>query len=270
MKKYLSMLFCVFALLSGMVVLATAQTDFDTTYPRFVDMAGLLSSRDSSEIRSALDELSIQRNFDVRIVTTDNLENLSVRDYADTIYDRWGFGYGAHKDGILLLINMEERDWYISTSGFGITAFTDAGIDYIGEQIVPYLSDGDYTVAFETFVQLCDTFLTQAESGSPYDRDTLPRAPLSPVWIFVSILLGVIFAGIVVGVMCGKLKTVRPQKTANSYIKIGSMMLTDSRDLFLYRTVTKTPRPRPENHSGGSSVHGSSSGSHHGGGGGKF
>ncbi len=33
---------------------------------------------------------------------------------------------------------------YISTCGYGITVFTDAGIQYIGEQIKEDLSDGDF------------------------------------------------------------------------------------------------------------------------------
>ena len=52
----------------------------------------------------------------------------------------------------------------------------------------------------------------------------------------------------------------------------GSMKLTNQRDLYLYREVHRTERPKESSSSdsGGSSTHTSSSGSTHGGGGGSF
>ncbi len=52
-------------------------------------------------------------------------------------------------------------------------------------------------------------------------------------------------------------------------MKDGSLKITESRDLFLYNSVSRTEKPK-NNSSGGSSTHTSSSGSTHGGGGGKF
>ena len=131
---------------------------------------------------------------------------------------------------------MEDNDWYISTHGYGITVFTDAGIQYIGEQIKENLSGGDFSGAFDKFVGLCDDFITKARTGDPYDS---------------------------------QLKTVRFQAAAGNYMKRGSLNVTESRDLFLYKTFTRTAKPK-NNSSSGSSTHTSSSGSTHGGGGGKF
>ena len=49
-----------------------------------------------------------------------------------------------------------------------------------------YLSEGSYAAAFDMYASLCDRFITQARSGAPYDRDTLPREPLSGIWIAFS------------------------------------------------------------------------------------
>lgn len=63
--------------------------------------------------------------MDVVVVTTNTLVKKTVQEYADDIYDYGNFGYGQDKDGILLLISLgEENDCYISTCGYGITAFT--------------------------------------------------------------------------------------------------------------------------------------------------
>ncbi len=62
--------------------------------------------------------------------------------------------------------------------------------------------------------------------------------------ILVCLLISVVLAFIVTGVMKGQLKTVRSQSDAGSYIRPGSMMVTASEDIFLYRNVTRTPRPK--------------------------
>jgi uncharacterized protein len=162
---------------------------------------------------------------------------------------------------------MEDRDWWISTTGYGITAFTDAGIEYLSDRFVPYLSDGDYAGAFDTYAEQCDTFISQATSGDPYDTHNLPKEPFSflPNLIFCFVI-GLLIALIATAIMKGQLKSVRAQAGASDYVKHGSMNVTHRQDLFLYRDVRRTPKPKDS----GSGTHRSSSGRSHGGGGGKF
>ncbi|MCI6635792.1 MAG: TPM domain-containing protein, partial [Clostridiales bacterium] len=117
---------------------------------------------------------------------------------------------------------------------------------------------------------LCDEFITQAKTDKPYDIGSLPREPLSPAWILVSLIVGLILSCTTVGKMKAKLVTVRTQAAADSYIKPGTLNINDSREMFLYRNVTRTQKPKNNSSSGGSSTHTSSSGTTHGGGGGKF
>ena len=272
MKKKLSTLLFVFILCVGMMVPAFAESLSDIENLdglRVLDTANLLSDSEADELNEKIIEIRDRHQFDIVIYTTDEPLETTPQEYADDIYDAWQFGCGNDRDGVLLLISMDDRDWYISTCGFGITAFTEAGIEYIGEQITPDLSDGNYAAAFNAFADLCDDFVTQAKSGSPYDINTLPREPLSAVYIPVSIAIGFILALIGVGGMKAKLKTVRRQSAADSYMKGGSLNITESRDLFLYSTITQTARPK-ESSSGGSDTHTSSSGTTHGGGGGRF
>lgn len=135
---------------------------------------------------------------------------------------------------MLLLISMEDRDWYITTCGYGITAFTDAGIQYIGGQMKDDLSAGNYAAAFRTYIEKCDEFITQARTGKPFDKSSLPRSPMSAIWIPISLIVGIAIAVITVGGMKAQLKTVRFQPEAKNYIRDGSLNITQSRDLFLY------------------------------------
>ena len=162
---------------------------------------------------------------------------------------------------------MEGRDWYITTTGYGITAFTDAGREYIADKFLEDLSDGNYAEAFMTYANLCDKFITQAKTGEPYDSGNLPKKPFNfLVCAIVSLVIGLLVALVVTGIMKSKLKGVRFQQGAGSYIKEGSMNVTESRDLFLYTHLDMKEKPR-DNDSG---THTSSSGTTHGGGGGNF
>lgn len=238
--------------------------------PRLVDKADLLSSTEEAELLAKLDEISERQYCDVAIVTVDSLEGKTATAYADDFYDYNGYGMGTGDSGILLLISMENRDWAITTYGFGIQAFTDAGQEYITERFLPDLSNGDYAAALDRFTLLVDQFLTQAKTGSPYDKGNLPRTPLGVAGTLAAIGVGILTAWIIVSIMKSKLKSVRPRQNATDYVRAGSMKLTVVQDLFLYRTLSRTARPKDSGSGGGSSTHTSSSGRSHGGSSGKF
>lgn len=236
--------------------------------PRMVDNAGLLSDGEFADIARKLDEISERQQFDVVITTTNGTDGKYIRDFADDFYDYNYYGFGNNYDGCVLVVDMVGRDWWISTCGYGITALTDAGIDYIGDQITDDLSAGEYYDAFEKFADLCDEFVTQAKTGTPYDTGNLPKEPFRFFFcLLISVGIGFVISLIVTGVMKGKLKSVRRQTAAKDYLVPGSLNVTQSRDMFLYRNVTRRAKPKE---SSGSSTHTSSSGRSHGGGGGSF
>ena len=239
---------------------------------RMVDMAELLSVGERTSMLSQLNRMSEKQKFDVVIVTVNTIDGKTPQEYADDFYDYNGYGFGTSKDGILLLVSMEDRDWHISTTGFGITAFTDAGIDYISDQFLSDLSDGEYYDAFEEFATQCDDFITQAKTGEPYDTGNLPKESFPFIVVIpFGLIIGLVAALIVTSVMKAKLKSVRMQPTASDYLKRDSMRITNRQDVLLYSHVDRSRKPEPSSSGGGgSSTHISSSGTSHGGGGGKF
>ena len=256
MKKIVSVIFMVCLLISFSL---SAQA----TAPRLTDDAGLLSQEEAVDLEAMLDEISIRQGMDIVVVTVDSTDGASPMAYADDWFDYNDYS----EDGILLLVSMEDRDWWVSTAGYGITAITDAGLEYISDEFLFYLSSDLYYDAFETFARLCDEFITQAKTGAPYDGDNMPKEPFSVGFtLLFCIGFGFIVALIATSIMKGQRKSVRQQVKADSYVIPGSLQLTGSRDLYLYSQVTKTERPQ----SNGSSTHSSSSGRSHGGGGGKF
>lgn len=277
-KRFFTLALALFFVLSiTLPVCAESGDGFNSPYARLQDDAALLSSDEYNEVLSRLDELSERQSFDVVIHTTEDMDGYSsVVAYADDYYDYNGYGYGEDRDGIILVVAMNTRDLYISTCGFGITAFTDYGIDTLLDDVKGYFSDGDYYGGFCSFISEADEYITSAKNGSPYDindGDYYYSSERSGffnfTWLMASLIMGLVCALIIVGTMKAQLKTVRPALAAGSYVRKDSIKVKSERDIYLYRNVSRTEIVR-ESSSGGSSTHVSSSGTTHGGGGTKF
>ncbi len=260
MKRFLSIILLSVLLFSLSVFTVLAETNVS----RVSDGANYLEGNEEAELEKALNDICRRYGIDVVIVTVERLNGKDITANADDFYD----GHGYREDGILLLVADYEREWAISTSGYCISAFTNAGQEYISDRFVGYLSDGEYYRAFLTFAELCDDFIAKAKDGEPYDYGNLPKEPFNVVLsLIVSIGIGLVSALIVTGVMKAKLKTVRPKAAATEYIRSGSVDITESREIFLYRNISRVRRVKK---SGGSSTHRSSSGRRHGGSRGRF
>lgn len=238
--------------------------------PRLIDEADLLSDSEETDLVLKLDEISERQQVDIAVITLNSLEGESAMEYADYLYEYYGYGFGSEKDGILFLISMEERDWNLSTSGYGIMAFTDAGLQYMSDRFVGDLSDGNYAAAFTTYAELCDDFITQAALGEPYDVGNLPDESLGAGFRFlIALAIGFILSLIVTGIMKSELKSVNGEAKADEYIKQGGLQLSKQNDLFLYKHVNRREKAKNES-AEGSTTHTSDSGKTHGGSGGKF
>ena len=112
-KKVLS-----FAMLLMLCVVLTVPA-FAADIPRLTDVAGLLSEDEYFALNEKLDTISEELEFDVAVGTLDSLNGVDVEEASCEIYDQYGFGYGDEADGVILLISMEERDWVITSTGFG-------------------------------------------------------------------------------------------------------------------------------------------------------
>ena len=262
-------LFQVVFISSSMVMAADTQSK-----QYFVDNAGLVYEDKASEINDRLAGISDEYDFDVAIYTSDDASLYDAEAAADDFFDYNGYGVGPDRSGVVLYVNIETRDWHISTRGYGITAFTDAGIAYIGEQITSDLGDAEYADAFETFADCSEDFIKQAKAGKPYDKGNMPKQPF-PFFerLVISLIIGLVVAFVYVFILRNQLMSVSPKNSAADYVVPGSVHVNDGGRIYLYSRVTKTPRQTNNSSSsggGGSSTHRSSSGATHGGGGGKF
>lgn len=248
MKKLLVFI-CSAILLMGLLVPVYADTDY------LIDNADLLTDAEEAELEAKLSEASQRLDADI-VVLTELSINTDAQSYADDYFDYNGYG----PDGLILLVDMGYREWYISTCGVCVDGFEGDGFDYVSENVADDLANEDYVICFDTFAERSDEVLTVIRSGGSY------KAPFGFFsTLIVCLVVGFIAALIITLVMRGKLKSVHTKSEAADYLKRDSLNITVARDIFLYRQVTRTEKPQST-----SSSHTSSSGRSHGGGGGKF
>lgn len=245
--------------MSLMLLLTLTATAFaETAHPnRVIDNEGILTSRQLSELTDMLDEISEQYSVDVAIYITPNFGGKKPMDYADDLFDYGGYGYNESRDGILLVFSRKQRKYWITTCGKAIDIFTDSRLDRIAESIEDYFSDDDWMGGCRSFAKYCKRYI-ESPDGTKLG------------WflgLVISLVLGLIFALFMVMNMKSKLRPVRPQRSAVNYVKDDSLNINKAKDIFLYRTLTRVPRPKETS---GSSTHTSSSGRSHGGRGGSF
>jgi len=227
-----------------------------------MDDSGLLEAHDVEKLEEVYSQYITDVGFTPALVTTDNFGGLSAEEYAGQYYDLQEYP----EDGILLLVSLEEGQWYILTNGECYNRISDADAAAIGEEIVPLIKDGSYYAAFLKFPQLAAE-IYKANVPVEYEPEEdfyipEPEAPKKNYGktIFICMLVGMAIGGITVAIMAAQMKSVRQQSGASDYIRPGSMEVTHSRDIFLYSHVTRTAKPKNNSSGGGGGGGGSRGG----------
>ena len=267
------------------------------------DLANLFTLDEVEALEKEANSLAQTYQIDVGIVTTDDANGKSAMEYADDFYDENDFGYGNAKDGLLLLIDMDNREVYISTSVLGEEYFTDLRISNMLDSTYNYVSNGDYYNAASDFLVQVKNYLDKGiisnqysterpfsdpreDYNDPYMQEISPQrkpfttssgTPLTTQSILLSVaasLLGAFLIAIVIRTAVHysykNPRCTTPQTRPDDL----SIRYTEKEDRFVTSHTTRVKIQTDTNgghgSSGRSSTHSSSSGRSHGGGGRKF
>ena len=235
------------------------------------DDSGLLTQDEVAALEKKFATLRQERSFTLAVLTADTFGGISAEEFAGSFYDIQGYS----EDGMLLLVSLEQGEWYLLTNGRCARLIPDSQAAQIGEDIVPLIQSGQYYAAFLAFADACAEAMESADAA----QNNQPNAPApgqeqeQPVdlgaavkTVGICMLIGLAIGGVVMLILATKMRTVKPKANASDYMVPGSMNLRFSRDIYLYSTVSRTPRPK--NNSSGSS--GGSSGGSRGGAGGRL
>ncbi len=238
-----------------------------------VDQSGTFSSAEADELAQRASQLGSAYAMDIVIVTTDDAEGKSSRDYADDYFDYNGYGIGSEYSGILFLIDYDNGEMWLSTTGEAIRYLTDERIDKILDAAWDggFANKNAYTGTLALLAKT-ESFLA---AGIPSDQHTVHETENSLTageGAFSFLAAGGSFLGLFLSTRRrykGKNQPAVFQFRNNSLTNLGlvSDQLTRS-----YVTSRAIPQPSSSgsSSSGRSSTHTSSSGRSHGGGGRKL
>ena len=134
------------------------------------DMADLLTDEEENDLQNLLADLSSIHGGNHLIVTTDDVEGKTSMEYADDFFDYKGYG----PDGSLLLINMEDREWWISTTGFMIDVLTDSDISRLGDAVTDDLKNESYYEGFREYIRNLNSELDDYEYWKEQEANKKP------------------------------------------------------------------------------------------------
>ncbi len=261
------------------------------------DDASLFSDDEIVMIEAAAETFAAEKDYSLAVVTTDNALGQTAAEYADNYYDDLIFGSGWSENGLLFLIDMDNREVYISTAGECIDVY-ESYIDYIIDSGYDSLADGYYADCILSMIDAAssvnsfygedDEYYYDDEyeygyNGEYYDNYEYDYNYRSPVHSSNGIDFGHIIFYIIaslgfafVSVLIVKSRYKNTGKGDEFDADDVVLNLTGSNDNVISRNVVTTRIPKNNNHhrpggmGGGSSVHRSGGGVRHGGGGRKF
>ena len=154
------MVLSILAFLVGMGIIVQNRTEKTTTssastvpYSSVADFADLITTEEEARLAQMLDRSYSHDHFVTAVVTTNSLGGKDIKDYSIDYYENHLSGFSDNSDGIMLLIGVEDKKMYITTTGSAITKFPDDSLNEIFDAMESDIANGDYGRAFETFAR---------------------------------------------------------------------------------------------------------------------
>ena len=225
---------------------AAEQTGAQLSY--VTDAAGLLSENENMLLEKMAESVSKKYGVGVYIVTVEDYRDFhseGVYKATYTIYHECTMGEGPNRDGIMLLLSMDDRDWAMFCYGSRCEyAFNSYGQQKLEKVFLDNFGENDWYGGFEDYVKECSVYLEKgfcrkARPGElvysdPYCDRSFP-------------------AGGSRGRRCDMAENgyCIKKATANDYVSAG-LRLTEQTDRFTHKTTSSRKIERSSS-SGGSS-----------------
>ena len=236
------------------------------------DSADILTASQEAELERRAAAISEKYPCEVYIVTVQDYRSYTSGDVnacSTGLYSYYDLGYGSGRDGLLLLLSMNDRDYSIIHYGYyGEYCFGDHNLDLIEENFLDNFRYNDWEGGFKDYLSVSEDILhtaaahdlsldkeDQSFSGLSYPAHTYRYGVTGKLPVPLRLLIGLGAPSLVALVVCStfkaQMKTAKERTTAEEYVVPGSATLHIREDRFINRTETRT-RIHTESSSGGS------------------
>ena len=225
------------------------------------DTAGLLSSSEAQSLQTKAAQLADNYQYGCYLVTVNNYELYnpnSIMQACITIYNDLQLGIGEKRCGVMLLLSMSERDYYVVYyPDTGNPAFTDYGSESLDAYFLDNFKKNDWSGGFSDYLDRCGTILKMASEGTILDEDTDPAriAAKKRMTLLIGFIAGTVLALVVCGIFLAGMKSATEAVNADQYAVPGSARITSRQDRFLRRSTVTRHIERNNSSGGGGSSH---------------
>lgn len=248
---FLPMLIACLLLITG----ATAQAESEQSKAvQVTDNAGILDDSEERKLENIVEELELSTSWDVMLLSIDDAEGKTSERYAEEWFD----SYTTSDDGVICLIDMDNREMAIRTFGEAYTYITDERLNEIFDDAYYSASDGNYFEVYETMLEGINKAYQRGipDDTEIYDEDTgevigyyTEQKRITIIEALIAIVAALAAGGITMGVIVGKYR-LKWGTYQYSYREHGSVELSRKKDNFVNQIVTH--RRIPKSDSGGS------------------
>jgi len=197
MKKYMIIAFCIF-LAAPFWSMAQDKLPVPANPQSWVnDYAGVFNSAETNALESKLNEFEYRSSTQIFVVTLDDNGGYSASDLSQRIGEQWGVGQQGKDNGLLILMDMQDNDVYIST-GYGLEEYIPDAIAsrIVHNEILPNFRNGDFYAGIDSATNVMISLLDGKFTADEYRKQSSSGGTSSiGAIIFMIIIFSVIFGG---------------------------------------------------------------------------
>lgn len=161
------------------------------------DYAGVFNSAEKEALERKLNEFEYRTSTQIFIVTLSDDGGYSASDLAPRIGELWGIGQQGKDNGLLVLMDMQEHDVFIST-GYGLEEYIPditAG-RIVRNEFLPRFRNGEYYEGVDAGLDVMIGLLDGKFTADEYRKETSSGggSTIGGI-IFMLILFSIIFGG---------------------------------------------------------------------------
>lgn len=138
------------------------------------DAAGLLTESEREQLEKMAEQVTQKYRVGVYIVTVGDYRDYNqdgVYKATYTIYHQYNMGEGPKRNGIMLLLSMDDRDWAVFCYGERSEyAFNKYGTEKMEDVYLDNFRNDDWYGGFADYIRECDVYLQKPRTENPCGR----------------------------------------------------------------------------------------------------
>jgi uncharacterized protein len=191
MLKQAKIVIVVLSLLAAVTVSAQEPSYPERPRGYVNDYAEVLG--DVIELENKLESYEKETTNEIIVVTVSSLADVTIEEYAATLFEKWGIGKEGKDNGVLLLVAVSDRQVRIEV-GYGLESMLTDHISasVIQSEVAPAFAEGNYEEGIEKGVEAMVAAVNEEYKAEKKLVDN------EGGWVFLVILLIVVLFVIIV------------------------------------------------------------------------